>query len=152
MTAVDVVRTVPRLILATPFRLFAVYVSLFCAAVAAVFIYVNIAMLGFLSHEAETSVQGDYDFLLARYREGGLPTLVNAISEHAASSNNALYLLTDGKGRWLAGNLDTVASDLWETQGAAAILLPESWERANRAPGLRHRGPASRRSASPRRS
>jgi signal transduction histidine kinase len=119
MTAVDVVRLVPRLILATPFRLFAVYVSLFCAAVAAVFIYVNIAMLGFLSHEAETSVQGDYDFLLARYREGGVPTLVNAISERASSSNNALYLLTDGTGRWLAGNLNSVASDLWQTQGAA---------------------------------
>jgi signal transduction histidine kinase len=119
MTAVDVVRLVPRLVLATPFRLFAVYVSLFCAAVATVFIYVNIAMLGFLSHEAETSVQGDHDFLLARFREGGLPTLVNAISERAAASDNALYLLTDGKGRWLAGNLDTVAADLWETQGAA---------------------------------
>ncbi len=30
-----------------------------------------------------------------------------------------LYLLTDGKGRWLAGNLDIVATDLWETQGPA---------------------------------
>ncbi len=63
MTAVDFVKLIPRLVLATPFRLFAVYVSLFCAAVAAVFIYVNIAMLGFLSHEAETSVQADFDFL-----------------------------------------------------------------------------------------
>ncbi len=119
MTAVEFVRLAPRLILATPFRLFAVYVSLFCAAVAAVFIYVNIAMLGFLSHEAEASVHGDYDFLLARYREGGLPTLVNAISERSASSNDALYLLTDGTGRWLAGNLNSVASNLWDTQGAA---------------------------------
>src|SRR5512144_1861927 len=99
MSAVDFVRLVPRLILATPFRLFAVYVSLFCAAVAAVFIYVNVAMLGFLSHEAEVSVQADHDMLLARYREGGLSTLVNAISERAASSNNSLYLLTDGKGQ-----------------------------------------------------
>ncbi len=119
MTAVDFVRLVPRLLLATPFRLFAVYVSLFCAAVAAVFIYVNIAMLGFLSQEAESAVQGDYDFLMARYHEGGLPTLANAISEHSSPSNNALYLLTDGKGRLLAGNLNSVASDLWETQGPA---------------------------------
>jgi len=118
MTAVDVVRVLPRLLLATPFRLFAVYVSLFCAAVAAVFIYVNIAMLGFLGHEAESSVQGDYDFLSARYRENGEPALVNAISERAASSKNALYLLTDGNGRWLAGNLDTIAANLWGTEGA----------------------------------
>ncbi len=119
MTAVDFVRTIPRLILATPFRLFAVYVSLFCAVVAAVFIYVNIAMLGFLGQEAESAVQGDYDFLMARYHEGGVPSLVNAISEHSSPSNNALYLLTDSKGRLLSGNLNSVASDLWETQGAA---------------------------------
>ncbi len=119
MTAVDFVRLVPRILLATPFRLFAVYVSLFCAVVAAVFIYVNVAMLGFLSHEAESAVQADYDLLMARYREGGLPPLVNAISEHSTSSNSALYLLTDGKGRGLAGNLDTIAADLWETQGPA---------------------------------
>ncbi len=119
MTTVDFVRTIPRLILASPFRLFGTYVSLFCAAVAAVFIYVNIAMLGFLSHEAEIAVQSDYDFLIARYHEGGLPTLVNAISEHSTPSDNALYLLTDAKGRLLAGNLNSVASDLWETQGAA---------------------------------
>ena len=119
MTAVDFVRTIPRLILATPFRLFAAYVSLFCAAVAAVFIYVNIAMLGFLSHEAESAVQGDFDFLMARYHEGGVPSLVNAISEHSSPSNSALYLLTDSKGRLLAGNLNSVASDLWETQGPA---------------------------------
>ncbi len=119
MTAADFVRLVPRLMLATPFRLFALYVSLFCVAVAAVFIYVNLAMLGFLSQEAETAVRADYDFLLARYHEGKMPALVSAISERTASSNNALYLLTDGDGRWLAGNLDTVAAALWDTEGAA---------------------------------
>ncbi len=119
MTAVDFVRLVPRLALATPSRLFAIYVSLFCAAVAAVFISVNIAMLGFLSREAETAVQTDFEFLQARYRDGGLPSLTNAISERSAPVNNSLYLLTDGRGHWLAGNLDTVAADLWETQGAA---------------------------------
>ncbi len=119
MNAVDFARLVPRLVLATPFRLFAVYVSLFCAAVAAVFIYVSSATLGFLSHEAETLVQTDFNFLSARYRDGGLPSLANAISEHSAPLNNTLYLLTDGNGKWLAGNLDTVAADLWDTQGAA---------------------------------
>jgi signal transduction histidine kinase len=119
MSAVNFVRLLPRLVLASPFRLFATYVSLFCAAVAAVFIYANAAMLGFLSHEAESSVQTDFDFLTARYREGGLPSLVGAISEHSAPANDSLYLLTDGNGRWLAGNLDTVAKELWETRGSA---------------------------------
>lgn len=136
MTAVDFVRLVPRLILATPFRLFALYVSLFCAAVAAVFIYVNIAMLGFLSHEAETSIQSDYDFLLARYRERGLPSIVNAISERSSLSNDALYLLTDGKGRMLAGNLTSVAADLWDTQGAAQFSYRKPGPSQSERPAL----------------
>lgn len=119
MTAADFVRLVPRLVLATPFRLFAIYVSLFCAAVAAVFIYVNIAMLGFLDEEAESAVQGDHHFLVARYREAGLTALIGAISERSGQPDTALYLLTDGKGRLLAGNLNTVSADLWETLGAA---------------------------------
>jgi len=119
MSVANFVKLIPRLVLATPFRLFAVYVSLFCFAVAAVFIYVNVAMLGFLNHEAESAVQTDFDFLTARYTEGGAATLVHAIGERSAASNNGLYLLTDANGRWLAGNLEAVAVDLWATQGAA---------------------------------
>ncbi len=109
----------PRVVLASPFRLFAIYISLFCAAVAGTFIYVNISMQGFLSREASASVRADFDALATRYREGGLQSLVNAISERSASTSGSLYLLTDGSGRRLAGNLDTVAADLWNTQGAA---------------------------------
>jgi signal transduction histidine kinase len=119
MTAVNIQKFVPRVVLATPFRLFAVYVSLFCAAVAGTFIYVNYSMQGFLRHEAETFVQADFNFLAARYHDGGLQSLVRAVSEHSTPSNSTLYLLTDGNGRWLAGNLDTVAAGLWNTQGAA---------------------------------
>ena len=136
MTAVDFVRLVPRLVLATPFRLFAIYVSLFCAAVAAVFIYVNIAMIGFLSHEAETSVQGDYDFLLAHYRQQGLSSIVSAISERSSLSTDALYLLTDSTGRMLAGNLTSVAADLWDTQGAAQFSYRKPGATQSERPAL----------------
>ncbi|MFT4078052.1 ATP-binding protein [Rhodomicrobium sp.] len=119
MSVANFVKLIPRLVLATPFRLFAIYVSLFCVAVAAVFIYVNVAMQGFLAHEAEAAVQTDFDFLAARYNEGGPAALGPAIAERSAASNNGLYLLTDANGRWLAGNLEAVAADLWATQGAA---------------------------------
>jgi signal transduction histidine kinase len=119
MTGPDFRKLVPRIVFATPFRLFAIYISLFCAAVAATFIYVSISMQGFLSREAQASVQTDFEALATRYRDGGLPSLISAISEHSASASGTLYLLTDGGGRRLAGNLDTVAANLWNTQGAA---------------------------------
>jgi len=108
-----------RVVIAKPFRLFVIYISLFCAAVAGTFIYVNISMQGYLRHEAQTAVEADYEGLAARYRDGGLSALTGAISEHSASSSGTLYLLTDGSGRRLAGNLETVAAGLWNTQGAA---------------------------------
>ncbi len=117
MTRANAQSLIKRVLLASPFRLFAVYVSLFCAAVAITFIYVYLAMQGFLAQEAETAVQADLEVLQAQYREGGPPALLSAVSERSAPSGNALYLLTDGTGHRLAGNLEAVAADLWNTQG-----------------------------------
>jgi signal transduction histidine kinase len=119
MTAIKIEKLVPRVVFTTPFRLFAIYISLFCAAVAATFIYVTISTQGFLNREAQAAVNVEYENLAAHYRDGGLPSLVSAISEHSASSSGTLYLLTDGGGRRLAGNLDSVIAGLWNTQGAA---------------------------------
>jgi signal transduction histidine kinase len=119
MTAANFKKLVPRIVFATPFRLFAIYISLFCAAVAGTFIYVNVSMQDFLTREAEASVHADFEALATHYRDGGLPALVSAISERSAASDGTLYLLTDSGGRRLAGNLDTVAAGLWNTQGAA---------------------------------
>ncbi len=119
MTAIKVEKLVPRVVFSTPFRLFAIYISLFCAAVAATFIYVTISTQGFLNREAEAAVNVEYESLAAHYRDGGLSSLVSAISEHSASSTGTLYLLTDSNRRRLAGNLDQVAVDLWNTQGEA---------------------------------
>ena len=118
MTAIKIEKLVPRLVFATPFRLFAIYISLFCAAVAATFIYVTISTQGFLNREAEAAVNVEYENLAAHYRDGGLPSLVGAISEHSASSSNTLYLLTDGGGRRLAGNLDSVIAGACRIPGA----------------------------------
>ncbi len=79
MNAVNFAKTLPRLVLATPFRLFAVYVSLVLRCRCRRFYLRQLRHAWtFLDHEAEASVQTDFDFLAARYREGGLPALVNA--------------------------------------------------------------------------
>ena len=119
MTAAKFEKLVPRVVFATPFRLFAIYISLFCAAVAGTFIYVNGSMQGFLYREAEAAVHADFEALSARYSEGGLQALTSAIAERSAAPGNTFYLLTGSDRRRLAGNLDAVAANLWNTQGAA---------------------------------
>jgi signal transduction histidine kinase len=115
MTAPNSEKLLPRIVFATPFRLFGIYISLFCAAVAATFIYADIAMQDFLSEETSAAVQTEFEALKARYQSGG----IDGAGERGAAPKGTLYLLTDSDGRRLAGNLDTVAADLWETQGAA---------------------------------
>ncbi len=119
MTANRLEKLVPRVVFATPFRLFAIYISLFCAAVAATFIYATVSVQGLLQREAEEAVHAEYEALAAHFRDGGLPSLVSNVSEHSASTSGTLYLLTDNGRRRLAGNLEAVAADLWNTEGAA---------------------------------
>jgi signal transduction histidine kinase len=119
MTAAKFEKLIPRIVFATPFRLFAIYISLFCAVVAATFLYVNVAMQGFLGREAENAVQADFETIANQYAGGARAALINAVQERASFSQNALYLLTDPEGHWLAGNLEVVSSDLWNTQGLA---------------------------------
>ena len=119
MTAIKIEKLVPRVVFATPFRLFAIYISLFCAAVAATFIYVTISTQGFLNHEAEAAVNVEYENLAAHYRDGGLPSLVGAISEHSASSSGTLYLRPTAAAGGLPATFDSVITGLWNTQGAA---------------------------------
>jgi len=108
---------IPRVLLATPFRLSAIYVSIFCGIVALTFIYVYVNVQAFLTRDTIAAVQMDLDVLQDRFRRGQLSALEAAIADRSAPAGNALYLLTDGQGRRLAGNLDAVSSDLWNTEG-----------------------------------
>ncbi len=117
MTAGKPIALLPKFILPTPLRLFAIYVSLFCAAVAAAFIYVTLAMQAQLTNEAQAGVQSDLDAILRQYAEGGRSGLIQAVSSRSAVISSSLYLLTDDEGKWLAGNLDVVSEGLWNTVG-----------------------------------
>ncbi len=148
MTAAKFEKLVPRVVFATPFRLFAIYISLFCAAVAGTFIYVNVSMQGFLYREAETAVHADFEALSARYREGGLQALTGAIAERSAVPGNTFYLLTGSDRRRLAGNLDVVAANLWNTEGDAQFAYrrrDETGVSEHRALGLVGRLPGDLR-------
>ena len=142
MTAIKLEKLVPRVVFATPFRLFAIYISLFCAAVAGTFIYVNAEMQGFLSHEAEAAVQADSEALATRYREDGLPALSRRFPSVRPRRATRFTCSPMAAAERLAGNLDMVATDLWNTQDAAQFVYRK------RAGGQFERGLGTRRRGS----
>lgn len=118
MTRFDPRAFVPSVLLASPFRLFAGYIWLFSAGVAVTFIYVYFNVQVLLVRDVDAVIQSDLASLQQRYDRGGAAALIAAVEERSWSEK-ALYLITDSTGRQLAGNLQLVSTELWNTQGRA---------------------------------
>jgi signal transduction histidine kinase len=117
MNGPDPLARVPRLLRAQPFRLSAIYISLFSIAVAISIFYIYWNTRVLLARELDSSVQTEVQVLVENYRRGGIDTLANALQERSNPAGNSLYLLTDAEGRRLAGNMNVVSTALWNTVG-----------------------------------
>jgi signal transduction histidine kinase len=88
---------------------FALFFTAFFAAAAtaaAIVLWWNTA--GSLERQVDAAIRADATALMERRREGGIPSLVDAIEDRLALDvqNESLYLLVTLEGRKLAGNLD----------------------------------------------
>jgi signal transduction histidine kinase len=87
------------------FALFFTAVFAAAATAAAVVLWWNTA--GALDRQVDAAIRADATALIERHRGGGIEALVAAIEDRLALdvANEVLYLLRDGEGRHLAGNL-----------------------------------------------
>ncbi|MGH6832579.1 MAG: two-component sensor histidine kinase, partial [Methyloceanibacter sp.] len=106
-----------KLFRTTTFRLSLTYLALFSAAaiVAIAYIYWNTTVL--LSRQLNQTIDAELKGLAEQYRAGGLEQLVRTVAERSGTPGNSLYLVADGEGHRLAGNLSAVAPDLWNSLG-----------------------------------
>lgn len=106
-----------KLFRTTTFRLSLTYLALFSAAafLAIAYIYWNTTVL--LSRQLNQTIDAELKGLAEQYRAGGLDQLVRIVAERSETPGNSLYLVADGEGRRLAGNLGAVAPDLWNSLG-----------------------------------
>ncbi len=106
-----------KLFRTTTFRLSLTYLALFSAAafLAIAYIYWNTTVL--LSRQLNQTIDAELKGLAEQYRAGGLDQLVRIVAERSETPGNSLYLVADGEGRRLAGNLGAVAPDLWNSIG-----------------------------------
>ncbi len=114
--------SLPRVVRTAPFRLSAIYISLFSIAVALAILYIYWNTRVLLARELDRSVQAEVQVLLENYRRGGLDSLSSAVQERTNPAGNSLYLLTDGVGRRLAGNMSVVSAALWNSVGRTEFV------------------------------
>ena len=111
-----------KLFRTTTFRLSLTYLALFSAAaiVAIFYIYWNTTVL--LSRQLNQTIDAELKGLAEQYRAGGLDQLVRTVADRTQTPGNSLYLVADGEGRRLAGNLSAVSPDLWNSLGPVEFV------------------------------
>jgi signal transduction histidine kinase len=119
MTSTDKPGFLPRVFHDTSFRLSLLFVSLFCAAVAATFMTVYTNLQTILDNGVETGIQSDLQSLQDRFATGRVPGLVNAIEERVNMQGDVLLQLADPDGKTVAGNLERLSGPLLEAKGSA---------------------------------
>jgi signal transduction histidine kinase len=116
------VTALTKLFRTTTFRLSLTYLALFSAAavVAIFYIYWNTTVL--LSRQLNQTIDAELKGLAEQYRAGGLDQLVRTVADRTQTPGNSLYLVADGEGRRLAGNLSAVSPDLWNSLGPVEFV------------------------------
>ncbi len=89
----------------TTFRLALIYLALFATSAIALLGYVYWNTAGFLARQSDEAVQLEITGLAEQYAQGGLAQLVHIVIQRSRDPRQSLYLLVDGRGSVLAGNL-----------------------------------------------
>jgi len=94
-----------KLLKTTTFKLAAIYLLVFAVSAAAILSYVYWSTAGLLVRQTDATIEAEITGLEEQYRQGGLNNLIKTIRQRARKDSANVYLLTDFRGRPLAGNL-----------------------------------------------
>ncbi len=97
-----------KLLKTTTFKLAAVYLLVFAVSASAILAYVYWNTAGLLARQTDATIEAEIKGLEEQYRQGGLNSLLSAIRSRSRKDSPNVYLLSDFRGRPLAGNLATL--------------------------------------------
>lgn len=97
-----------KLLRTSTFRLAALYLILFALSVSALlgYVYLNTAVL--LERQTDETIKAEVQALGDQYRIRGLSGIIDTIRRRSADDTGSVYLLVDGSGQRIAGNLNTM--------------------------------------------
>ena len=95
----------PAILGTTAFRLSAIYLSAFIVFAVLLIVFVGQRSTDILVDQARTTISEEVDFLRRVYERGGVPLLFQQVSRKARQPGANLFLITDGEGRILSGNV-----------------------------------------------
>ncbi len=123
--------TLSKLLKSTTFRLLLIFAVLFAGAATLVIVYISWNSNRVLEGRLKQTILAETLGLAEQYRSGGVTRLAKTINRRIITPSNALYLVTDNDGGWIAGNVKALTRDLWNTQGRVEFAYQRNGARGH---------------------
>jgi hypothetical protein len=107
----------------TAFKLSAIYIAVFSAFSVFFVLYISYTTDVLLNQQLRETIATELLGLSDQFRFGGLPAVVEVIEQRSHQPGASLYLVTDPNGRYIAGNVTEVSSELLTSAGVEPIVV-----------------------------
>ena len=112
-----------KVVRTTAFKLSAIYIAVFSAFSLFFVLYISYTTDVLLNQQLRETIATELLGLADQFRVGGLPAVVDVIEQRSHQPGASLYLVTDPSGRYLAGNVAEVSSELLYSAGVEPIIV-----------------------------
>ena len=106
-----------KILRTSTFRLAAIYLLVFALSVGAILAYVFWNTAGLLARQTDATIRAEVQALADQYRILGLPGIVDTIQRRSSERGGGIYLLANGEGKRVTGNLESVPKAVIDETG-----------------------------------
>ena len=118
------VGSINKIMRTTAFKLSAIYLIIFTIFAVFLIVYIAINTQVLMTRQLNSAVELEVRGLVEQYRSGGLPNLVRVIEDRSRRPGASLYLVTDFRGHYVAGNVSTLPKWVLDERGAIQQTVP----------------------------
>jgi signal transduction histidine kinase len=106
-----------KLVRSSAFQLTLVYLIVFALYAASLIVYFTLNTDRLITEQITETINAETSGLTEQYTAGGLRELTETLRERSLRPGSNLYMLTSPDGRWLGGNVGSLAPGVIETTG-----------------------------------
>ena len=116
--------SINKIMRTTAFKLSAIYLIIFTIFAIFLIVYIAINTQILMTRQLNSTIEVEVRGLVEQYRGGGLSSLVKVIEERSRRPGASLYLVTDFRGHYVAGNVAALPKWVLDERGAVQQSVP----------------------------
>ncbi|SNY92827.1 Signal transduction histidine kinase [Cohaesibacter sp. ES.047] len=118
------VGSINKIMRTTAFKLSAIYLIIFTIFAIFLIVYISLNTQILITRQLNSTIDAEVRGLVEQYRSSGLPGLVKVIEDRSNRPGASLYLVTDFRGHYVAGNVAALPDWVLDKRGAVEQSVP----------------------------